>query len=128
MIVRKIGYWRVLAASVGYAAAVVGLSPWKRPINIVVAKTRQLPFELPTEAMWWGNYLEAGVRRRYSELARIEVAYGNSIVKLFPLSHSHGGQTIVASSQNGWRLGTPDADYYDARCAPELRLFPDSLT
>jgi putative phage-type endonuclease len=102
-------------------AAVVGLSPWKRPIDIFVTKTQQLSFELPTEAMWWGNFLETGVRRRYSELAQVEVSHGQSIVKLFPLAHAHSGQTIVASSEETWRLGTPDGVIPSQRRGLEIK-------
>ena len=49
------------------AAAILGLSPWKRPIQIYEGKINpNAQPELDKELLWWGNALEPIVRGRYA--------------------------------------------------------------
>jgi len=92
------------------AAAIVGLSPWRKPIDVFASKTGQVSFGTEiTEAMHFGNLLEPVIRQEYSRRAQIPILSGADIAALFPQrSTAVDGQTIVSAEDRPWMLGTPD--------------------
>jgi predicted phage-related endonuclease len=91
-------------------AAVVGMSPFKKPIDIFVGKTEAVEFgEDIREFMAWGNLLEPVIRSEYARRANLDIVSGLDISTLFPgRSSQWGEQTIVKASTCDWMLGTPD--------------------
>ncbi len=49
------------------AAAAVGVSPWKSPLQVYLEKRGEIPAFEGNEATKWGNYLETPIRQEYSE-------------------------------------------------------------
>lgn len=91
-------------------AAVVGMSPFKRPIDIFIGKTETVEFgEDVREFLAWGNLLEPVIRAEYARRAGQAVISGLDIAPLFPgRSAQWGEQTIVKAEGREWMLGTPD--------------------
>lgn len=91
-------------------AAVVGLSPFRRPIDIFVGKTQAVEFsEDLREHMAWGNLLEPVIRAEYARRANQQVVCGLDIAPLFPgRAAQWDAQTIVKAEDRDWMLGTPD--------------------
>jgi putative phage-type endonuclease len=89
-------------------AAIVGLSPYRRPIDVWESKVRpeQVP-ELDKECLWFGNALEPVIRGRYAIRNEIEVVEPSEIGKYFPNSKAWNNQTIVVG-RYPWMLGTAD--------------------
>ena len=48
------------------AAAVMGLNPWKSPLDVYLDKTGQLMESPDNPALYWGRVLEEVVAREYS--------------------------------------------------------------
>jgi len=86
-------------------AAIVGLSKWKRPIDIYCEKLGLKDRPPETEAMAWGKRLEALVLDEY------ERRTGNRTVR---------GLTVMAHPKRPWMRGTPDAFV-----APTLKGTPE---
>jgi predicted phage-related endonuclease len=89
-------------------AAIVGLNPYRRPIDVWEAKVHpeQVP-ELDKECLWFGNALEPVIRGRYAIRQGIEVIDPVNIADYFPNSRSWNDQTIV-TGRYPWMLGTGD--------------------
>ena len=69
------------------AAAILGLSPWKRPIDIYAGKVNPgAQAELDKELLWWGNALEPIVRGRYQERYGVQVVAPSDLGTIFPKS------------------------------------------
>lgn len=90
------------------AAAVCGLSPWKRPIDVFVEKTENMQQEPPSQAMFWGTYLEAGVRKRYAEATGQRVKHGRFLAPLFGDRAQVFGKDTIVQGDEAWKFGTPD--------------------
>jgi putative phage-type endonuclease len=89
-------------------AAIVGLSPWKRPIEIYEGKINPGGFpELDKELLFWGSALEPLIRERYAIRFDVDVTAPKDIAALFPRSKPWKDQTIVIGEEP-WMLGTPD--------------------
>ena len=102
-------------------AAVVGLSPWKRPIDIFEGKVN--PHEAPEpdkECLFWGSALEPIIRDRYAVRYEAKVIPPSDIRTLFPNTRSWKGQTIVIGPQE-WMLGTPDGILPDHHSGLEIK-------
>ncbi len=103
------------------AAAICGLSPWKRPIDVFVAKVEPLDVEPPSAAMWWGSFLESGVRRRYQEETGERVSHGKWLAPMFPdRALPFGANTIVRGAE-AWQFATPDGVLKGARKGLEIK-------
>lgn len=91
-------------------AAVVGLSPFKRPIDIFIGKTQAVEFSQDmAEHLQWGNLLEPVIRAEYARRSQMRIACGLEIASLFPgRSAQWDQQTIVCAEERPWMLGTPD--------------------
>jgi len=74
-------------------AAIVGLNPWRGPIDVYMEKIGLTEPEPDNEAKYWGRELEAAVLRRYAKETGLPV-YTNSEVMV---------------GEEEWILGTPDA-------------------
>ena len=61
------------------AGTILGLNPWKSPYTLWCEKTGLLTPEdiSDKEAVWWGNYDEEGVARRFTEKTNLEVQRSN---------------------------------------------------
>lgn len=90
------------------AAAVCGLSPWKRPIDVFVEKTEDMQQEPPSQAMFWGTYLESGVRKRYAEETGQKVKHGRFLAPLFGERAQVFGKDTIVQGDEAWKFGTPD--------------------
>ncbi len=102
-------------------AAILGLSPWKSPINVYAAKVNpsQLP-ELDKEMLWWGRALEPIVRERYEVRFGVEVASPLDVRKHFPLNHRpwNDDATLVIGDEP-WKIAAPDGWIPQGRCVYE---------
>jgi putative phage-type endonuclease len=55
------------------AAAILGFSPWRTPLDVWLDKTGQAPPFEETEPIWWGRALEDLVAQRYGEKTGAQV-------------------------------------------------------
>ena len=62
-------------------AAILGLSPWKSPLDVWLDKTGKSAPEPENDAMYWGTRLEALVANKYCEVSGNEVRRVNSILR-----------------------------------------------
>ena len=62
-------------------AAVLGLSPWKSPLDVYLDKTGKAAPQEETDAMYWGTRLEDLVAKKYCEVRGVEVRKVNSILR-----------------------------------------------
>lgn len=74
-------------------AAVLGLSPWRTPIDVWRDKVEPGPEPEPSEAMYWGTVLEDVVAREYSRRT------GNAVQRL---------NRIIRHPLHDWAIGTVD--------------------
>jgi len=89
-------------------AAILGLSPWKRPIDIYAGKVNpgSLP-ELDKECLRWGNLLEPIVRQEYAARFNVDVVDPPNIRNHFGNYRDWNGNTLVVGKEP-WMLGAPD--------------------
>lgn len=68
-------------------SAVLGLSPFRSPLDVYLEKTHQAEQQPENDAMYWGTKLEELVAKKYSEETGLEVRKVNSILrsKDFPM-------------------------------------------
>jgi predicted phage-related endonuclease len=92
----------------GDIAAVLGMSPWRRAIDVWESKVRpeSVP-ELDKECLFWGVALEPIIRERYAIKFGVEVVAPKDIAPLFPNSKPWRDQTVVVGREP-WMLGTAD--------------------
>ena len=62
-------------------AAILGLSPWKSPLDVWLDKTGKSAPEPENDAMYWGTRLESLVPDKYCEVSGNEVRRVNSILR-----------------------------------------------
>jgi len=90
------------------AAAILGLSPWKKPIDVFVGKGNPAAQpELDKELLWWGSALEPVVRGRYAERFGVEVTAPADLASIFPRSRPWRDSTLIVGREP-WMLGAPD--------------------
>ena len=91
-------------------SALLGLNPWKSPIDVYLGKLGMSERKEPTEAMFWGNQLEQVISNVYAERCKVKVVRGESIAALFPnlKAHSFNEQSLLEHPQADYVLGTPD--------------------
>jgi putative phage-type endonuclease len=91
-------------------SAILGLNPWRNALDVYLAKLGLAEKQDQTEAMWWGNYLEAGIARRYADLTGSQLLRGPAIAQLFPgrasAWHEH---SVIEHPEHCFLIGTPDA-------------------
>jgi putative phage-type endonuclease len=94
-------------------AAVLGLSPWKTPVDIWLDKTNQTPDAEPNEAMYWGTVLEDVVAAEYAKRNNVKVQrITESLVHpLYPWARASIDRAVItpgsrARFANGELLGT----------------------
>jgi len=91
-------------------AAILNLSPWKKPIDIYAGKVSpgSLP-ELDKEMLWWGTHLEPIVRGRYQERYGVQVMAPADLgtVERFPKSRPWRDSTLIEGRES-WMLAAPD--------------------
>jgi putative phage-type endonuclease len=102
-------------------AAVVGLSPWKRPIDVFQGKIDPQGFAEPDkECLFWGSALEPIIRERYAIRYDVQVLAPDAIGEMFPNNRPWRNQTIVIGPEP-WMLGTPDGLLPSHRCGLEIK-------
>jgi predicted phage-related endonuclease len=93
-------------------ASLLGVSPWTTPLDVWRGKTEPTAdFSKPTtEAMEWGNALEALVADKYGRVTQTpDIKRGADIAPLFPnRSACWGDHTIVKHPEFDYLIGTPD--------------------
>lgn len=62
-------------------AAILGLSPWKSPLDVYLDKVGKSAPQEETDAMYWGTRLEDLVAKKYCEVKDREVRKVNSILR-----------------------------------------------
>ncbi|MGA7885268.1 MAG: YqaJ viral recombinase family protein [Acidobacteriaceae bacterium] len=89
-------------------AAILGLSPWRTPIEIYEGKVNPggVP-ELDRECLFWGSALEPIVRGRYAQRFGVEVTAPADLAHIFPQSRPWNDSTLVIGKEP-WMLGAPD--------------------
>lgn len=91
-------------------AAILGIHPYKSAIDVYLGKLGlSEPVDI-TDAMWWGNYLEAGVAQKYSDETGFKVLRGEAVASVFNPERCgvFNGQTLVHHPELAYFLGTPD--------------------
>lgn len=89
-------------------AAILGLSPYRRPIDIYAGKVNpEGQPELDKECLTWGTLLEPVVRQRYAAKFSVNVIEPAFIGNYFPKSRPWNDSTLVIGSED-WMLGAPD--------------------
>jgi len=90
------------------AAAILGLSPYKRPIDIYAGKIEpdKQP-ELDKECLYWGSALEPIVRGRYQERFQVQVIDPVDLGTVFAKSRPWNDSTLI-EGREPWMLGAPD--------------------
>jgi putative phage-type endonuclease len=103
------------------AAAILGLSPWKRPIQIYEGKVNPgAQPELDKECLYWGSALEPIVRGRYAERFGVAVTAPADLAPLFPKSRPWRDSTLIEGPEP-WMLGAPDGWIPSARTGLEIK-------
>lgn len=105
------------------AAAVVGLSPFRKPIDVFTSKTLPLEFgENVKEHLQWGHLLEPVIRNEYARRAGCTVVHGLDVAPLYrDRSLEVDRETIVRSEQHSWMLATPDGINTTAQRGVEIK-------
>jgi putative phage-type endonuclease len=103
-------------------AAILGLSPWKRPIDVYAAKVdpESVP-EIDNEMLWWGRNLEPIVRRRYAERFGVTVAEPNHLAPFFTSCRSWGEDSTIITGKESWMLAAPDGWIPSVRSGLEVK-------
>ena len=103
------------------AAAIIGLSPWKRPIDIYAGKVdpQSVP-ELDKEPLFWGSALEPIVRERYAIRYGVQVAAPSELAPLFPRTRPWNDSTLIIGPEP-WMLGAPDGWICAANAGLEVK-------
>ena len=103
------------------ASAILGLSPWKRPIDIYAGKInpQSIP-ELDKECLYWGSALEPIVRGRYAERFGVAVTAPADLASIFPQSRPWRDSTLVIGREP-WMLGAPDGWIASANSGLEVK-------
>ena len=103
------------------AAAILGLSTWKRPIDIYAGKVSpEKQPELDKECLYWGSALEPIVRGRYAERFGVTVTAPQDLAPLFPKSRPWRDSTLVVGVED-WMLGAPDGWIPSANTGLEIK-------
>ena len=103
------------------AAAILGLSPWKRPIDIFAGKVNPgAQPELDKECLYWGSALEPIVRGRYAERFGVAVTAPADLAPLFPKSRPWRDSTLIEGPEP-WMLGAPDGWIPSANTGLEIK-------
>lgn len=95
-------------------SAVVNLNPWKSALDVYLGKLGLTEQREPTEAMFWGNYLERGVAIQYAARTQRNVVppelIGKYLAEMFPtlIADVWGAQTLLHHPDLPFVLGTPD--------------------
>jgi predicted phage-related endonuclease len=95
-------------------SAVVNLNPWKNALDVYLGKLGLSERREPTEAMFWGNYLERGVAIQYAARTGFSVVppehIGKYLAEMFPalIADVWGTQTLLHHPDLPFVLGTPD--------------------
>lgn len=115
-------------------AAILGLNPWRRPIDIYCEKLGLTPAREANEAMWWGSYLEEGMARRYAELTKLpkgELLRGAAIAKAFPknrvqvFGHGPSAQVLIRHKSFSFLYATVDGLIPSLKTGLELKTASD---
>lgn len=122
-------------------AAILGLSPWRSPLDVFLEKTnRAAPVE-ENEDMQRGTFLEDGARLWYAHRTGAKVAQPGTVVHprdsliiatpdgvpLLPGGDVRGLEIKMPSSAHGWGEPGTDAvpDYYVPQVAWQLAAMPE---
>lgn len=90
------------------AAAILGFSPWKKPIQVWEGKINPgAQPELDKEQLFWGSALEPIVRERYALSLGVEVTEPSKLGAIFPNSRPWRDSTLIIGREP-WMLGAPD--------------------
>ena len=102
-------------------SAILGLSPWKKPIDIYAGKVdpSSQP-ELEKELLWWGSNLEPIVRGRYAERFGVAVTAPADLAAIFPNSRPWRDSTLIVGPEP-WMLGAPDGWIPSAKSGLEIK-------
>jgi len=103
------------------AAAILGLSPYKRPIQIYAGKVSpEKQPELDKECLYWGSALEPIVRGRYQERFSTQVVAPADLGVIFPKSRPWRDSTLIEGAEP-WMLGAPDGWIPSAHSGLEVK-------
>jgi putative phage-type endonuclease len=90
------------------AAAVLGLSPWRRPIEVWEDKVHpERRVDLDKDCLRWGVLLEPVIREEYARRFNVQVIDPCDLGVLFPKSSRWEDSTII-TGRYPWMLGMPD--------------------
>lgn len=103
------------------AAAILGLSPYKRPIDIWAGKvdpTSQI--ELDKECLVWGNLLEPVIRKQFASKFEVAVAEPSQLATYFPKSRPWNDSMLIIGHEP-WMLGAPDGWMHTENAGLEIK-------
>jgi predicted phage-related endonuclease len=102
-------------------AAVLGLSPWKKPIEIYAGKVNPgAQPELDAEQLFWGSALEPIVRDRFAVHFHTPVIAPQDLGAKFPRSRPWRDSTLIEGDES-WMLGAPDGYMRDTPEGLEIK-------
>jgi len=103
------------------AAAILGLSPWRRPIEVWEDKVHpERRAEVDKDCLRWGVLLEPVIRQEYARKFDIEVTAPADMGALFPNSKRWEDSTII-TGRHPWMLGMPDGYLASTRTGLEIK-------
>ena len=102
-------------------SAILGLSPWKRPIEIYAGKVNPgAQPELDKECLFWGSAMEPLVRERYAQRFGVAVTAPADLAAIFPNSRPWRDSTLIVGPEP-WMLGAPDGWIPSAKSGLEIK-------
>src|SRR6202047_754841 len=102
-------------------AAILGLSPWRRPIEVWESKVHpESAVELDRDCLRWGTLLEPVIREEDARRFNVQVVAPADLGTLFPNSKRWGDSTII-TGRYPWMLGMPDGYLPTVRTGLEIK-------
>lgn len=90
------------------AAAILGLSPWRTPIEVWEDKVHpERRVELDKDCLRWGTLLEPVIRQEYARKFNVAVYSPDMLTGVFSKTRTWETSTIVIGRED-WMLGMPD--------------------
>jgi putative phage-type endonuclease len=105
-------------------SAIVGLNPWRNAIDVWLAKLGREERPQQSEEMWWGNYFEAGIAKKYVERTGYTLLAGERIAQSWTASPARAwnGMTIIEHATHPFLIASPDALALHADLGVEFKL------
>lgn len=103
-------------------AAILGLSPWKAPIDVWQGKINPggIP-ELDKECLFWGSALEPIVRERYALRFGVKVLPPSDLDQCFSRCKPWNDTKLILGHEQPWMIAAPDGWMPSHGCGLEIK-------